>query len=64
MTTSNKQRELGLKALERPRGYSNLPARSQWHVDSILGILDWNGTGLTKDEMKQLKELCLWSGTK
>jgi len=54
----SKQRELGLRAFSRPKGYCNLSANTQWESDKMLGILDWDGTGLTEEELKQLKEHC------
>ena len=43
-------------SFQRPRNYFKLSQERQWEIDSDLGILDWNGEGLTEDELKRFKE--------
>jgi len=50
------EREMFEKSFERPSNYVNLSARQQWAIDKKLGILDWAGEGLSKEDMKRLKD--------
>ena len=36
--------ELFEQAMKRPSNYHKLPARRQWEIDDMLGILDWDGS--------------------
>lgn len=38
------------KSFERPKDYFKLSPEHQWTIDSRLGILDWEGGHLTKEE--------------
>lgn len=44
------------KSFERPHNYFRLSAREQWEIDARLGILDWDGSGLTEEDMKRFEE--------
>ena len=50
------QREMFEKSFERPSNYFKLSAEQQWDVDKSLGILDWNGDDLSKEDMKRFKD--------
>jgi len=43
-------KEMFEKSFQRPKNYFSLCAREQWNIDASLGILDWDGVGLTADE--------------
>jgi hypothetical protein len=47
------EREMFEKSFQRPKDYFKLSARQQWDIDSRLGILDWNGDGLTEEDLKR-----------
>lgn len=40
----------------RPKDYFKLDTREQWRIDAKLGILDWKGDDLTKNELKRFKK--------
>jgi hypothetical protein len=44
------------KSFERPSNYFKLSAGEQWAIDKKLGILDWEGLGLTKEDMERFKK--------
>lgn len=50
------EREMFEKSFERPSNYFQLPERLQWEIDSDLGILDWQGEGLTEEDKKRFRE--------
>jgi len=50
------EREMFEKSFRRPRDFLKLSPETQWAIDKSLGILDWEGSGLTEDDMKRLKE--------
>lgn len=43
--------EMYEKSFQRPKCFFFLTAQEQWDIDKELGILDWDGQGLT-DEQK------------
>ena len=45
------EREMFEASFLRPRNFFKLAAESQWDIDKTLGILDWNGDGLSKDDV-------------
>lgn len=47
--------EMFEKSFDRPSNYFSLSAEEQWEIDKKLGILDWKGEGLSKDDMKRFK---------
>lgn len=49
------EREMFEKSFQRPRDYFRLAPEVQWEIDKSLGILDWNGTGLSAEDMKRFK---------
>lgn len=49
------EQEMFEKSFQRPSNYFKLSANQQWEIDAKLGILDWIGTGLNKEEMARFK---------
>jgi len=47
------EREMFEKAFERPRNYFDLPGADQCAIDKRLGILDWEGRNLTKEDLER-----------
>lgn len=50
------EREMFEISFRRPRNYFKLSSREQWEIDSRLGILDWAGLGLSKEDMKRFED--------
>jgi len=50
------EREMFEKSFERPANYFKLSAKEQWEIDRELGILDWQGNDLTKEDVKRFKD--------
>jgi hypothetical protein len=44
------------KSFQRPANYFDLSPTEQWDIDKSLGILDWEGTGLSKEDEKRFKD--------
>ncbi len=42
-------------SFHRPRNFFSLPASKQWEIDKALGILDWEGTGMTSEDLTRFK---------
>lgn len=49
------EREMFEKSFQRPKNYFKLDASHQWNIDANLGILDWQGEGLSKEDMERFK---------
>lgn len=49
------EREMFEKSFERPSDYFKLSSHAQWEIDSDLGILDWIGEDLSKEDVKRFK---------
>lgn len=49
------EREMFEKSFQRPTNYFKLSERQQWDIDSSLGILDWQGLDLTKEDQERFK---------
>ena len=49
------QRDMFEKSFQRPKDYFKLTPKRQWEIDSELGILDWDGTDLSKEDLKRFK---------
>lgn len=41
------------KSFERPSTYFELSGEQQWQIDKQLGILDWAGDELSKEETER-----------
>ena len=50
------EKEMFEKSFERPQNYFALSSLEQWAIDNRLGILDWKGTGLSKEEQARFKD--------
>lgn len=50
------ERECFEKSFERPSNYFKLSASEQWAIDKNLGILDWEGLDLTKEDKEKFKK--------
>lgn len=44
------EREMFEKSFMRPTNYFKLSGKEQWEIDKSLGILDWCGTELSKED--------------
>jgi len=40
----------------RPTNYFKLSGEQQWDIDKSLGILDWQGGRLSKEDKKRFRE--------
>jgi len=49
------EREMFEKSFERPKNYFELSEERQWQIDKSLGILDWSGEGLSKEDIERFK---------
>lgn len=49
------EREMFEKSFQRPTNYFKLSENQQWAIDSQLGILDWQGLDLTKEDQERFK---------
>lgn len=47
------EREMFEKSFERPSNYFELSEERQWEIDKNLGILDWIGLGLSKEDKER-----------
>jgi len=47
------EREMFEKSFERPKNYFKLSPERQWEIDDLLGILDWEGRDLTKEDKER-----------
>ena len=50
--SQKREREMFEKSFQRPSNYFKLGAERQWEIDKELGILDWVGEGLSKEEIR------------
>lgn len=44
------------KSFQRPKDYFKLSSERQWEIDKSLGILDWMGGDLSKEDIKRFNE--------
>lgn len=49
------EREMFEKSFQRPCNYFQLSGEDQWRIDASLGILDWNGDGLTEEDVARFR---------
>jgi hypothetical protein len=49
------EREMFEESFKRPKDYFKLSPQEQWAIDDSLGILDWEGTDLTDEDMKRFR---------
>ena len=50
------EKEMFEKSFQRPKNYFKLSSERQWDIDKNLGILDWEGDNISKEETKKFKE--------
>ncbi len=55
MMSSLTEREMFEKSFQRPTNYFGLSENKQWEIDNSLGILDWEGSGLSKEDMLRFR---------
>ena len=44
------EREMFEASFQRPANFFSLSDRKRWQIDSDLGILDWQGLGLSDED--------------
>jgi len=49
------KREMFERSFDRPSNYFKLSSREQWDIDKRLGILDWEGKDLTKEDRERFR---------
>jgi hypothetical protein len=49
------EKEMFEASFRRPKNFFKLSSRQQWEIDDELDILDWEGSGLTKEDMARFK---------
>lgn len=49
------EQEMIEASFKRPKNYFKLSAQEQWAIDKNLGILDWEGGNLTKEELARFR---------
>lgn len=49
------EREMFEKSFQRPTNYFSLSEQKQWEIDKELGILDWEGLNLSKEDIERFK---------
>lgn len=49
------EKELFEKSFMRPSNYFYLSPERQWEIDANLGILDWIGEDLSKEDKRRFK---------
>ncbi len=50
------EREMFDRSFQRPRNFFHLSSGEQWTIDKALGILDWEGKDLSKEDVKRFKD--------
>ena len=50
------QKEMFEKSFGRPSNYFELSGEEQWNIDKRLGILDWAGDDLSKEDIERIME--------
>lgn len=53
MNESN--RKMFERSFQRPKDFFSLDPRSQWAIDNDLGILDWDGKGMTPADKRRYR---------
>lgn len=49
------EQEMFEKSFERPKNFFSLGRHEQWEIDKHLGILDWEGRGLTTADIERFE---------
>ncbi len=50
------ERQMFERSFQRPINFFKLDAETQWAIDKSLGILDWDGSDLSEEDMKRFEE--------
>lgn len=50
------EREMFERSFSRPKNFYQLDPEVQWNIDKSLGILDWEGTGLSPEDLRRLRD--------
>jgi hypothetical protein len=50
------EQEMFEKSFERPANYFKLTQREQWDIAAKLGILDWQGLDLTREDKERFRK--------
>lgn len=50
------EREMFERSFQRPTNFFKLTPDQQWEIDKRLGILDWEGTGLSVEDLRRFNE--------
>jgi len=50
------EEEMFEKSFERPSNFFELTERRQWEIDKNLGILDWIGRNLSKEDYERFNK--------
>lgn len=50
------EKEMFERSFQRPSDYFDLPSGRQLEIDKELGILDWEGEGLTEEDYKRIRD--------
>lgn len=50
------EREMFEASFKRPANFFKLSERQQWDIDANLGILDWRGEGLSKEDEERFRK--------
>lgn len=49
------ERKMFELSFQRPKNYFHLTTEHQWQIDYNLGILDWQGQGLSEEDMERFR---------
>jgi hypothetical protein len=50
------EREMFENSFKRPSNYFSLSPQDQWNIDKNLGILDWMGNDMTKEDKEKFNK--------
>jgi hypothetical protein len=50
------EKEMFEKSFQRPSNFLKLSPEQQWEIDKELGILDWAGMSLSKEDLKRFND--------
>ena len=50
------ERQMFEASFKRPKNFFKLSAKEQWAIDASLGILDWNGTDLSQEDLERFRK--------
>jgi hypothetical protein len=50
------EQEMFEKSFERPSNFFCLSEEEQWQIDKSLGILDWRGEDLSREDVKRYRK--------